>query len=425
MGVPVRQRISMTISIFVLLLFSSVLFPLFSAVKDLKGTTLYTKSNIWYTNPMEILTVHWHDGAIIPIGSEVTVTAVSKKAIEFELKSSGLKCRLQHSKKYSALSFEEEVKRFFTPDDPLKSEAYLALTELEKEVVSEGKLTAGMSKNAVLFSFGYPPSHKTPQIAIDLWNYWLKRSQNVKLVFAKNKLKKAEVKSFSFYSGAYSTGNLLTETADVTTENAIDNSVEEISYTTSLKESDGTCDFEKINEAVISIKTETGHGSGFIINTNGYALTNYHVVKGVNKVTAYLKGGKPFEATVVKTLPKQDLAIIKLPGTEYDCIPLNSKNDMGVGSEVYAFGSPVSLELSNSISRGIVSGIRYIKDKKLTLLQIDNSINGGNSGGPLVNKSGEVIGVVSAKIIGDNTEGLGFAISVSNAISLLGLKKSL
>jgi hypothetical protein len=179
--------------------------------------------------------------------------------------------------------------------------------------------------------------------------------------------------------------------------------------------------FNEILKAIISIKTESGHGSGFIINDDGYAITNYHVIEKSNKITAFLKGWKPIDAKLVKMDPSKDLAIIKLAGEEYDFLPLGVNSNINLGMDVYAIGAPITIGLSHSISKGILGGIRKLKELNMTLLQTDASINPGNSGGPLLNENGEVIGIVALKIAESGVEGLGFAISIDDAKRFLNL----
>jgi hypothetical protein len=189
--------------------------------------------------------------------------------------------------------------------------------------------------------------------------------------------------------------------------------------------SPATSKFElaKVNEAIITIKTQHGHGSGFIINSEGYALTNYHVIEGSKTITALLKGGKPIPAELVNVHGEVDLALIKLAGDEYDYLPLGDSTKIKTGIDVYAIGTPVSLGLPNSISKGIISGFRKLKQPEITLVQTDASINPGNSGGPLVNMNGEVLGVTALKINKPGIEGLGFAISIDDAKRYLNLKE--
>ena len=185
----------------------------------------------------------------------------------------------------------------------------------------------------------------------------------------------------------------------------------------------GDLNFNEILKSIISIKTESGHGSGFLINPDGYAITNYHVVGKSNHVTAFLKGWKPISAEVIRTNPEKDLALIKLQGEEYEYLNLGDMSVTTLGMNIYAAGAPISIGLSHSISKGIIGGIRKLREHDLTLLQTDASINPGNSGGPLINEQGEAIGVIALKLSGLGVEGLGFAISIDDAKKYLNLRE--
>ncbi|MDP2886947.1 MAG: S1C family serine protease [Ignavibacteria bacterium] len=171
---------------------------------------------------------------------------------------------------------------------------------------------------------------------------------------------------------------------------------------------------EAAARAVFAIRTEEGHGSGFIINPKGYALTNYHVVEGRNFFDAIFIDGKTIRVNVVKTDPSKDLALLKLTGEDYPFLALAEVQKLVLGQEVYAIGTPLTLGLSHTVSKGVVSGIRKLE--KFTLVQTDASVNPGNSGGPLITADGKVAGIVSLKLAQSGIEGLGFAISPEEAV---------
>ena len=162
-----------------------------------------------------------------------------------------------------------------------------------------------------------------------------------------------------------------------------------------------------------------GMGSGFIINTDGYILTNYHVIDGANEVTVTLSNGKEVTASVVNYDSDQDVAMIKLnedvevPGV----VELGNSDALQAGEEVLAIGNPLSKELSSTLTKGIVSALnRSIETKtgvSTNLIQTDTAINSGNSGGPLINTKGEVIGINTLKA-SDGAEGIGFAIPIND-----------
>ncbi len=147
-------------------------------------------------------------------------------------------------------------------------------------------------------------------------------------------------------------------------------------------------------------------GSGFIINPDGYALTNAHVVSDQKTVGVKLANDKTFTAQVVAIDTKKDLALLKLPVSNLPTLRLGS-GEVNEGEPVMAIGAPYGMDFT--ITRGIISNTdRVLKGK--SFIQTDTALNPGNSGGPLVNKDGEVIGINSAIIALSN--GMGFAIPV-------------
>ena len=194
--------------------------------------------------------------------------------------------------------------------------------------------------------------------------------------------------------------------------------------------------YGRLNEAVVNITTEIvavnwfmepvpqdgGSGSGSIIDSRGYVLTNNHVVKGAYKLYVNLADGSRYEAKVVGTDPESDLAVIKFTppkGPSLGTIPFGDSSNLKVGQRVLAIGNPFGLE--RTLTVGIVSGLgRPVQEDNTTILrdmiQTDASINPGNSGGPLLNSRGEMIGV-NTMIYSPSggSVGVGFAIPVSTA----------
>lgn len=190
--------------------------------------------------------------------------------------------------------------------------------------------------------------------------------------------------------------------------------------------------YQKVSPAVVMVSTKTiqtvngwfqqeaeGMGSGFIVNTDGYILTNYHVIEGANEVTVTLSDGKEVTASVVNYDSDQDVAMIKInedvevPGV----VELGDSDALQPGEEVLAIGNPLSKELSSTLTKGIVSALnRSIETQtgvSTNLIQTDTAINSGNSGGPLINTKGEVIGINTLKA-SDGAEGIGFAIPIND-----------
>lgn len=170
-----------------------------------------------------------------------------------------------------------------------------------------------------------------------------------------------------------------------------------------------------------SLPTQTeGVGSGVIVDKNGYILTNSHVVDNGNatKVSVLFNDGTTSDGKVLWNDASIDLAIVKVEKTNLEVADLGDSDEVEVGDISIAIGNPIGLELSKSVTQGIISG----KDRSLAttsgsnmteLLQTDASINPGNSGGPLLNEKGEVIGINTVKL--SNAEGLGFAIPINIA----------
>jgi S1-C subfamily serine protease len=174
--------------------------------------------------------------------------------------------------------------------------------------------------------------------------------------------------------------------------------------------------------AVTIIQSSRGSGSGFFILESGVVVTNRHVVENSDLVSVTTSQGESYQSAQIFTHPSRDLALVKLKlpeGKKFPCLPLANPADVDVGAEAIAIGSPggVNSILANTVTRGIVSAFRQT-DAGL-LLQTDAAINGGNSGGPLVNLYGDVIGVNTLKIVSPDKEGLGFALFVSEIYAML------
>lgn len=167
-----------------------------------------------------------------------------------------------------------------------------------------------------------------------------------------------------------------------------------------------------------------GLGSGVIVDSNGYILTNSHVIANgnANKITVLFENGEQAPAEVLWHDAKLDLAIIKVNMTNLPVAELGDSDSLEVGEIAIAIGNPLGLEFQRTVTSGIISGLnRSIQVDRANiiddLIQTDASINSGNSGGPLLNKDGEVIGINTAKI--QTAEGLGFAIPINSAKAII------
>jgi len=159
-------------------------------------------------------------------------------------------------------------------------------------------------------------------------------------------------------------------------------------------------------------------GTGFIVDANGYLLTCEHVVHGAGKVEVVI-GENTYQAAVIATDEKRDLALIEIKAKELPALPLGNSNAVEVGEDVRAFGFPLASVLGDSVkvTSGLISGIEIKEVQKV--FQIDASVNPGNSGGPLVNEKGEVVGVINAKLVGAMVSNVGFAVPINYAKQML------
>jgi len=175
---------------------------------------------------------------------------------------------------------------------------------------------------------------------------------------------------------------------------------------------------DRYGEAVVLIRTPTGLGSGFIINPEGYLITNDHVIAGEHdiSVTVFKQRDNSLEreqhdnVKIVASNPGADLALLKInlpEGETLTSVPLGESNDLKQGQTVFAIGAPLGLD--RTVSQGIVSNRNRPIDGRI-YIQTTTEISPGNSGGPLFNLKGEVVGVNNMKVVAMGAEGLAFAI---------------
>jgi serine protease Do len=173
---------------------------------------------------------------------------------------------------------------------------------------------------------------------------------------------------------------------------------------------------------VVTVQNEEGFGSGILIDQSGYILTNHHVII---RDTANLKvkvfGNEDLlPAEVVAFNSDYDLALIKIEPGKYSCIPVFNTDKPETGDVVYAIGTPLDKTLGQSVTKGIISGIREFN--AVSFIQTDVSINSGNSGGALITEEGKFVGMSTMKASGRGIEGLGFCIPSETIINALNLK---
>ncbi|MFH1560343.1 MAG: trypsin-like peptidase domain-containing protein [Chloroflexota bacterium] len=197
--------------------------------------------------------------------------------------------------------------------------------------------------------------------------------------------------------------------------------------------------FERADPAVVEIEVtqsntnhfgfvipQSGQGSGFLMDTEGHILTNYHVVQGATGIRVTLADGRTLEAQIAGTSPADDIALLKVDPQAVDGIvplPLGDSSTIKPGQMAIALGSPFGLE--NTITVGVVSGVDrshtgILRRPIVGMIQTDASINPGNSGGPLLNSLGEVMGInTSIETSAGSATGIGFAVPINTAKDLL------
>lgn len=188
----------------------------------------------------------------------------------------------------------------------------------------------------------------------------------------------------------------------------------------------------KVYDAVVVVSTYSddtyvASGTGFVYRHDGdtyYLLTNYHVIEDGNHVTVTFTDGSIVETEIIGFDEYQDIAVLAIESDEeYTVAEIGNNDETRIGDTTFAVGAPLDSAYSWTVTRGIISG----KDRMVEVeidngnyimrtLQTDAAINSGNSGGPLCNANGEVIGITSLKLVNDGIEGMGFAIPIEDAI---------
>ncbi len=168
-------------------------------------------------------------------------------------------------------------------------------------------------------------------------------------------------------------------------------------------------------------------GSGFVITSDGYILTNYHVIDGVDDLKVSFADGTTYDATLVGGEEANDIAVLKIDASGLQTVVVGNSDDMKVGQQVVAIGNPLG-ELTFTLTAGYVSAldrnITMSDGNTINVMQTDAAINSGNSGGPLFNTYGECIGITNAKYSNNGStnasiEGIGFAIPINDVIDMV------
>ncbi len=171
------------------------------------------------------------------------------------------------------------------------------------------------------------------------------------------------------------------------------------------------------NSELNSNELKVGTGSGLIISTDGYIITNYHVIVGATDIIINLSDGRQSAAEIVGCYPASDLVLLKIDLADLAVATLGDSDAVLIGDFAFAIGNPGGEQFARSLTMGVISGLERqlaLPDgHNYSLIQTDAAINPGNSGGPLVNCRGEVIGINSVKIVDADFEGMGFAIPIN------------
>ena len=186
---------------------------------------------------------------------------------------------------------------------------------------------------------------------------------------------------------------------------------------------------QKVSPSVVGISCMTSlggvTGTGIILSQDGYIITNAHVVEGGTAFKVVLDkslDSETIDAKLIGADTQTDLAVLKIEKTGLPAAEFGTSGEIVVGEAAIVIGNPLGFELAGSVTAGIISAIDRkltVEDREMNLIQTDASINNGNSGGPLINAYGQVIGITSVKIRSTYGEGLGFAIPIDDAMPII------
>ncbi len=172
---------------------------------------------------------------------------------------------------------------------------------------------------------------------------------------------------------------------------------------------------ETYRGAVVRIETDLGSGSGFIIKSSGTIVTNAHVVRDAATITVYLDDGTTHTGRVLGIDTEHDIALVKIDAADLPVIELVAGNAGQLGQQVIVLGYPLGNE-NLTVTSGIISSYEYDSGSNINWVQTDSAVNPGNSGGPMLNLNGQLVGMVTAKAVGVDVEGVGYAISAETLL---------
>ncbi len=238
------------------------------------------------------------------------------------------------------------------------------------------------------------------------------------------------------FSGGY-LGVSLANDGSVSNGVVINQSVGDTSHSMTLSSDDGNVLLSdvaaKVSPTVVEIMTEqmttdsifgqyvtSGAGSGVIISQDGYILTNAHVIEGAQQIKVTTTDKTEYIATVVGSDEKTDVAVLKIDATGLAFATIGDSDALVVGDFALAVGNPLG-SLGGTVTDGIISALNreiVVEGNPMTMLQTNAAVSPGNSGGGLFNSNGELIGIVTAKLGSEDTEGLGFAIPINHALEI-------
>ena len=193
---------------------------------------------------------------------------------------------------------------------------------------------------------------------------------------------------------------------------------------------------DSVKDSVVTVEVKTengaGFGSGFVYTDDGYIITNYHVIDNAKSITVVCADGRELPAELIDGDELSDVAVIKVNNLGLPKLAVGNSDNLRVGEYVIAIGTPVDTEYAGSVTLGIISGVKRtvrvyessgLLEKSMEMIQTDTSLNPGNSGGPLFNMAGEVVGINTMKHAGSTTgdisyESLGFAIQINDAVEI-------